>query len=184
VIVPSRRGPFAGASGAWAALFGAVTMVLGGCWEVTRPSLPREAAAPGVRALPSAPLPHATAAEEFDENPAAAMYPPAPPLRVGPVVQISEVVGTTPAIAGAMLAPAIEQLEHCQSPSKRKLVIQVIAERDRTHFRVVDQGVLEKESNRCVLEALSNIDVDPAMQQSRSASDAAPRIETQLILSW
>src|SRR5688572_11892248 len=109
------------------------------CWQVTRPSLP-VAPLPPEPVASGAPPASASALEEIDEAPAAQAYAPAPPLEVGPQVQVSEAVGATPGAVGAMVAPVIEPLSRCDVKTKGKLVVRVIAEKERTHFRVVDPG--------------------------------------------
>ncbi len=163
----------------------AALVALGGaCWEVTRPSLPPPEPPAPPPAASETPLPQASASEEIDEAPTAEAYVRPPPMQVGPSVHISEVVGITPGAAGAMIAPAIERLERCVSPTKGKVVIRIIAEKDRTHLRVTDQGTLDAETNHCALEALSTIEPDQAMAPSQSPSDVPQHIETQLVLSW
>ncbi len=129
-------------------------------------------------------MPQASASEEIDETPAKETYVAPPSLHAGPTVDISEVVGLSPGAAGVMTAPALERLERCESKTKGKLIIRIIAEKDRTHLRVTDQGDLDAATNHCALEALSTMDVDHAMQESASPSDQAPHIESQLVLSW
>jgi hypothetical protein len=153
------------------------------CWEVTRPSLPITPLPPEPVASGTLPA-SASALEEIDEAPAAQPYAAAPPLEVGPQVQVSEAVGTTPGAVGAMVAPLIEPLARCDVKTKGKLVVRVIAEKERTHFRVVDPGDLASEAKTCALEALSTMEVDSAVQGSLSPSDAPPHMETQLVISW
>lgn len=163
-------------------LFGLLAV---GCWEVTRPSLPVQALPPAPPPpAAEAPPPIASAAAEIDETPDKEAFVAAPPLQVGPAVQISEVVGITPGAAGAMIAPALERLQKCRSGSRGKLVVQIIAERESAHLRVTDEGSMEAATNHCALEALSIIDVDQAMNPTPNPSDALQRIETQLVITW
>jgi hypothetical protein len=150
---------------------------------VTRPSLP-VSPLPAAATSEAAALPTATTAIPFDESRTAEPFVPPPPLQVGPAVRIEEVIGTTPGAAGVMLAPAMEPLKACESPTKGKLVIRVIAEKERAHLRVTDSGDLQAETHHCVLEALSTIDLDRAFQQSASPSDKPAHIETQLVITW
>jgi hypothetical protein len=107
-----------------------------------------------------------------------------PPVRVGPALQILELVGATPAAAGVMLAPAIEALERCRTSSTGKLVLRLIAEPGRTHVRVLDKTGIDADVDRCALSAVGTVEVDDSIQQSWSPIDAVHRIETQLVLSW
>lgn len=154
------------------------------CWEVTRPSLTVvEEGQPEPE--PSTTLALAVSATAVvDEGPAAPLFPPAPSLKVGPTLLVSELAGIGPAAAGTMLAPAVEALERCQTTSTGKLVLRLIAEPGSTHVRLVDPGGLDASTSRCALSALGTLEVDEAIQQSWSPADAVRRVETQVVLSW
>ena len=154
--------------------------LLGACWEVTRPPL---STLEGLPTEPPAPVSKVVPVEEdLDVQPEVA--PVATTLRGVPSLQITEVVGLTPAAAGAMLAPAVEALERCQTESTGKLVLRLIAEPGRTHVRVVEASGIDGATNRCALSAVGTFEVDEAVQQSWSPIDAVHRVETQLVLSW
>jgi hypothetical protein len=152
------------------------------CWQVTRPSLPVvvEEPEPPVVEPPALVVSEAPLEEEAaTEEPASS-----PLLSAGPALTISEVSGVSPALAGALLAPAVEALSECKTSTTGKLVLRLIAEPGSTHVRVVDEKGLDADTNSCALSALGTFEVDESIQQSWSQIDAARRVETQLILSW
>lgn len=157
--------------------------LLSACWEVTRPSRPVVAEvvpAQPFTVLRAAPV----ATSEVDESPTAALFPAAPPVKVGPSLQLSELAGIAPSEAEALFAPVHAALERCQTSSTGKLVLRLIAEPGSTHLRVIDPGGLDPAMSRCALSALGTVDVDEAIQQSWSRADAVRRVETQVVLSW
>lgn len=166
-----------------AAFGSALPVLLGACWQVTRPSLPLDAL--HVDGLPSAVLPASGAVStSVEDAPEAEAFPAPASMAVGPAVRITEVVGAAPAAVGVMLAPAVAALERCESPSSGKLILRLAARPGSTHFRLVDAAGGDPATRRCALSAVGTIEVDEAVQQSWSRIDAVHGIETQIVLSW
>lgn len=175
----ATRGRDAAAHGSALIAVGVGTL-LAGCWEVTRPSLPPEVDEVVVT-LPPRPTAVEVALREDVEDPVAEEE--LPRLPTGPGLDVGEVQGATPAALGAMLAPVLSELERCQTSSTGKLVVRLVAEPGSTHLRLVDDG-LDPATTRCAMSALGTIELEEAFQPSRSQSDAARRVETQLVLTW
>ena len=106
------------------------------------------------------------------------------PLQIGPEIRVTDVVGMTIGQAGAILDPATDPLEQCKTTRRGFVKVVVKADANRTALTVDPSSTLDAATRLCVLKALSVIDIDQVLQPSGSPSEATPRVESQLIISW
>jgi len=106
------------------------------------------------------------------------------PLQIGPEIRVTDVVGMTIGEAGAILDPVTDPLEQCKTSGRGFVKIAIKAEADRTALTVDPSSTVDAPTRLCVLKALSVLNIDDVMQPSASPSEAAPRVESQLIISW
>lgn len=84
-----------------------------------------------------------------------------------------------------MLAPVTESLQTCRPKQRTRLRIRIVADADGARLRLDPNTRTDPNTRRCVLEALSMMEVDGALAAGASSpSDAPPRIESQLTINW
>ena len=100
-------------------------------------------------------------------------------------VRIDQLQGISPEQAGAMLAPVTESLQTCRPKQRTRLRIRIVADADGASLRLDPNTRTDPNTRRCVLEALSMMEVESALaDDANSPSDAPPRIESQLTINW
>jgi hypothetical protein len=100
-------------------------------------------------------------------------------------LRIDQLQGISPEQAGAMLAPVTESLQTCRPKQRARLRVRVVADEDGATLHLDPKSRIDPKTKRCVLEALSMMEVDGALAAGASSpSDAPPRIESQLTINW
>ena len=100
-------------------------------------------------------------------------------------LRIDQLQGISPEQAGAMLAPVTESLQTCRPKQHARLRVRVVADEDGATLHLDPKSRIDPKTKRCVLEALSMMEVDGALADgANSPSDAPPRIESQLTINW
>jgi len=154
----------------------AAALALGGCtWTSERP-------ATATRSAVAAAASDSVAAEPVVPMPPRAVLPEADPLSLAEV-RIEQVVGVTPAAAGALLAEVPEQLEQdCQVRTSGMVQVRIVAHgsevattlRGSSHDAAVDA---------CVLTVVAQ-NLDDALEPSTSPAEGSPPIESFVTVSW
>jgi hypothetical protein len=102
-----------------------------------------------------------------------------------PELRIGSLRGISAEQAGVMFAPVTESLEACRPNKRARLRVRIVADENGTTMHLDPKSRIDPKTKRCVLEALSIMEVEGALAQSAtSASDAPPRIESQLTINW
>ena len=136
------------------------------------------------------------ACEVTEEKPPAAPAPApvvvAPPtvesraVSSGEGVQLSvaEAQGLDPAIVGKVYAAAREPLGHCHQPGGGTVHVRIVKQGVSLHMHIEPGATLDPEAHRCVLEALSTIDL-PDTAANAGGPAVPPSGFTSLItLTW
>lgn len=125
-----------------------------------------EHADPASSAQASAPPP---SEKTYPALPASSVAPPETVL--GPRVQIGEVKGRNEDFAKALFAPARTQLAECARGGGGTIQIRITSsDSGSTSMDVVPGASIDTKMRRCVLEALSTIDVPDQLSQTSPSS--------------
>jgi hypothetical protein len=159
-----------------------VAALLGGCvWTEHRPvvELPPE---PPVEPPPAAAV----------MPPPAPPPPPTPPVDepstffTAPSIRIEEVVGTTPADAGAMFEEMADPIQQCGGEGGGVLRVRLASDGASTFFSIDPESPLDPSRRECVFEALSlrGQPSDHSVDPSLSPSDRPPRVQSLMTIQW
>ena len=140
---------------------------LAGCFERPAPVAPTEAAAP-----PPSPAPGAAA-------PAAA----APTAHLGPRVDVADVTGGDATSAREALLPTAEPMKHCVAGSGGAIRIRIRSDERSTSMKIEEGSSIDGAVRRCVLEALSTVDLDDIASRG-SPSSRASGFSSIVTVAW
>jgi hypothetical protein len=135
-----------------------------------------------------APIPACLSTTEVPLPPARAeLAPPRPGPTAStppaPVLVLEEVDGAQPARTSAVLAPAQKALGECHAGTGAVVRLRLASEGGRAHYAIEPATTLSSAERRCVLEALSTVDVDGI--SGDASPSARPSGFTALIrLEW
>lgn len=159
-------------------------VLLGACtFKSTRPSAPAGTVREPLRAQ-AEPVPQASAPAVADVPEEPRMPVTEPAIQRPPFIRIEDVVGTSPQLAGAVFAPVTDSMERCAGAGGGFMRVHVSTSGERTRMEIDPTSSAPGEARECVLESLSLLDTGPLEETAASPSDAPPRMDTQLVISW
>ncbi|WP_235880104.1 hypothetical protein [Polyangium aurulentum] len=157
-----------------------VCAALAGC---TPPQSPKPAPLPG----PVATTPESAPATGPSE-PAPAASPQADGLRPGalaPRVSVAEVQGADDALANSIVAPSKAPMDACRANAGGGLVrIRISGDQRSTSMAVEPGSSVDGRTRRCVLEALSTIDVPDTLSQTSPSSRPSKGFSSVITVQW
>jgi pyruvate dehydrogenase E2 component (dihydrolipoamide acetyltransferase) len=141
-----------------------------GCGQSSPAHAPDEPAAPAApAAIADAPAPVASAA------------PSAAPAPLGPRVEIAEVKGGDAGQTKAAYLPTAEPISRCSSGGAIR--VRIKSDDKSTSMKIEDSTSLDAAMRRCVLEALSTVDLDDVVSRS-SPSAKSPGYSSLVTVAW
>lgn len=140
---------------------------LAGCSATTDPVAPAAPVAPPPPPVTSRPA-----------VPAAPMY-----VHPVPVLTLEALEGAETARARAAFAPVPATVRECQAGTGQILRLRLVAGEGRAHYSVDPATSLGPQVRRCVLEALSTVDIE-GISGDPSPSARPPGFTAQLKLEW
>jgi len=139
------------------------------------------------------------AACEVTEEKAPAAPPPAPPAVVAPMPR-AETMGTTPrdgvqlsvtdtrgldpAAVVTFYTAAREALGHCHQPGGGTVHVRIVKEGPSLRMHIEPGATLDPTAHRCVLEALSTIDVPDTAANTGGPATPPSGFTSLITLSW
>jgi len=138
-----------------------------------------------------------TACEVTEEKPPAALAPAFPLNPPAPTVEsratstgdgvhltVADAQGVDPTVVGKVYAAAREPLGHCHQPGGGTVHVRIVRQGMSLHMHIEPGATLDPEAHRCVLEALSTIDL-PDTGGNGSGPAVPPSGFTSLLtLTW
>lgn len=138
------------------------------------------------------PLPAAPPAPAPAPKPAATLTPAAgsaegPSARratgLGPRVEVDDVAGADPLSATAAILPAAGSMKECRAGSGGAIRIRIKSDKGATKMHIEDSSSLDGAARRCVLEALSTVDIDDVASHG-SPSDRPSGFSSLVTVAW
>jgi hypothetical protein len=99
------------------------------------------------------------------------------------LIHIDQVVGASPATAAVVFAPIVDSLPRCAPDKPGMITVNVVSLGDRTALEVASSTVGET-TRKCVLAALSVMDVAKGLPNEGSPSDQPRSFSSSLTISW
>ncbi len=99
------------------------------------------------------------------------------------LIHIDQVVGASPATAGMLFAPIVDSLPRCAPDKPGMITINVVSLGDRTALEVASSTV-DEPTRKCVLKALSVMNVRKGLPKEGSPSDQPRSFSSSLTISW
>ena len=108
------------------------------------------------------------------------------PIEVSDTVlmQIQDVEGTTASRAGALLGSMTEPVGRCSPPEPGVLNVRLRSEAGHTAVEIAPGSTVNSDTRRCVLDALSTLDLSQALPEESTPSVALRRFASTVSISW
>jgi len=99
-------------------------------------------------------------------------------------IRIHQVEGTSPAMAGVIFEPVVEPMGRCTDTESGSVRVRVVAEGDQTAMAVAPGSEVDPKTRRCVLEALSMLEVADGLPPAPTRAEDPQTFSSTITVSW